>query len=277
MLFVVVKGHEQFYRPELADVDEARIFVQPVNRGTTAAIIYGLLRLTRLEKHAVVAYFPADHHFVDEDRFASAVNRAFQVACEHPELLVLLGARAEKAEVEYGWIEQGQPLESNCKSSFPVFRVNRFWEKPSAATAEALLDRGCLWNTFVIVGCARAFLEILESVNPYALESFQPVAESLTQEEERERATALYEDFPLGDFSREVLTQRPERLAVLQMDDTGWCDLGTPDGVVAALRKTARLPETAPSASLLRAFMAHSASSDWLTTCRHRLDAERPH
>src|ERR1700722_14674691 len=61
MVFVVVRDHERYYRPELADVDERRIVVQPANRGTTAAIIYSLLRLTRLEKDPVVAFFPADH------------------------------------------------------------------------------------------------------------------------------------------------------------------------------------------------------------------------
>src|ERR1019366_7133448 len=99
MLFAVVRDHERFYRPELADVDESRIVVQPANRGTTAAIIYSLLRLTHLEEDPVVAFFPADHHFEDEKRFAGAVNGAFDVVFKHPELLVLLGARADKAEV----------------------------------------------------------------------------------------------------------------------------------------------------------------------------------
>jgi mannose-1-phosphate guanylyltransferase len=91
MLFAVVREHERFYRPELADVDESRIVVQPANRGTTAAIIYSLLRLTRLEKDPVVAFFPADHHFVDEKRFGRAVNRAFEVVDKHPELLFPFG------------------------------------------------------------------------------------------------------------------------------------------------------------------------------------------
>jgi mannose-1-phosphate guanylyltransferase len=97
------------------------------NRGTTAA------------------FFPADHHFVDEQQFAHAVNRAFEVAYKHPDLLVLLGARAEKADVEYGWIEPGSTLDGEGNSSLPVFRVKRFWEKPTAATAEALLGLGCLY------------------------------------------------------------------------------------------------------------------------------------
>jgi mannose-1-phosphate guanylyltransferase len=284
MLFAVVRGHEQYYRPELAGVDQTRIVVQPANRGTTAAMIYSLLRLTRLEEDPIVAFFPADHHFIDEKRFAGAVNRAFEVVYEHPELLVLLGASAETAEVEYGWIEQGRHLDGDRRGPFPVFRVNRFWEKPSAPTAEALLYRGCLWNTFVIAGRARAFLEILKSALPHSLDSFQPVVNPHSNEEEKERAAALYEGLPSGDFSRDVLTQRPERLAVLQMDNTGWCDLGTPEGLVAALRKTASAavgcassvgsPETLPS-STSPALMSHSAFSSWLDAYRHQLEEVR--
>jgi len=261
MIFAVVSNHERFYQPELADVDESRIVVQPANRGTTAAIIYSLLRLIRLEKDPVVAFFPADHHFADETAFAQAVDGAFEVVHKRPELLVLLGAKAEKAEVEYGWIEPGLPMDDDRGRSPSVFYVNRFWEKPTAATAHALMSSGCLWNTFVIAGRAQTFLEIIESTTPLALQSFKPVADSRLRDEETERAAALYEALPTGDFSREVLTGRPERLAVLRMDGAGWGDLGTPEGVLAAIQRTDPVPHP-PS----------NAFNSWLATYRHRLE-----
>src|SRR5580658_6910491 len=127
MLFAVVRNHEPFYQPELADVEESRIVVQPRNRGTTAAIIYSLLRLTRLEKDPIVAFFPADHHFEDEMQFARALDGAFDAVHKNPRSLVLLGARADKADVEYGWIEPGRRVDpaENARSGSPsVFRVN---------------------------------------------------------------------------------------------------------------------------------------------------------
>jgi mannose-1-phosphate guanylyltransferase len=261
-VFAVVKEHERYYRPELADVDESKIVVQPANRGTTAAIVYSLLRLTRFEGDPVTAFFPADHHFTDEMQFARAVDGAFEMVHRHPDLLVLLGARAERAEVEYGWIEPGQLVENDCGGSLSVFRVNRFWEKPPAAAAQALLGRGCLWNTFVIAGRARAFLEALESTIPQTLNRFQTVAAAGMKDEEAARATALYETIPASDFSREVLTKCPERLAVLRMDDAGWGDLGTPEGVLAAIRKTAgaSVPATSHAFGL------------WLAAYRQRLE-----
>jgi mannose-1-phosphate guanylyltransferase len=260
-IYAVVRNHEPFYQPELADVDESRIVVQPANRGTTAAIIYSLLRLTRLEKDPIVAFFPADHHFADEMQFARALDGAFGVVHKHPELLVLLGARAEKAAVEYGWIEPGIAIGVDCGYSPGVFRVNRFWEKPSTAIARELLRRGCLWNTFVIAGRARSFLEIIESAIPHALQSFQTVARSQVREEETKRAAALYEFLPAGDFSQEVLTQCSSRLAVLRMEDAGWGDLGTPEGVLAAMEKIPSAPHGPPN-----------GFSSWFAAYRRRLE-----
>jgi len=264
MMYAVVRSHEPFYQPELADVDESRIVVQPSNRGTTAAIIYSLLRLTRLDKDPVVAFFPADHHFADETQFARAVDRAFEVVHKRPELLVLLGAKAENADVEFGWIEPGRLVDEDRKGSLSAFRVSRFWEKPSVETARDLLSRGCLWNTFVIAGRARTFLDVLESAVPDALMSFQRVTGSRVRKEDKERVAELYETLPARDFSREVLTRYPERLAVLRMDDAGWGDLGTPEGVLAAMQKTAHLPHPP--------HVPPQAFNSWLAAYRQRLE-----
>ena len=45
-------------------------------------------------------------------------------------------------------------------------RVNRFWEKPSLSKARDLMNRGCLWNTFVTVGRASTLLALLRSQIP---------------------------------------------------------------------------------------------------------------
>jgi mannose-1-phosphate guanylyltransferase len=237
MLFVVVKDHERFYLPELADVPDSRLVVQPSNRGTTAAIAYSLLRLTRLEKDPVVAFFPADHHYLDELEFARTLNAAFDVVKTNRDLLVMLGAKADRPAVEYGWIEPGRRL-NDRPGGMQSFRVTRFWEKPSAPLAGALLERGCLWNTFVMAGRAQSFLDVLKTTIPDVLKSLQPVVSAPSGEVETQRAHELYQALPTGDFSHEVLSQSTDRLAVIPMEDVGWGDIGTPEGVLAAIRRT---------------------------------------
>ena len=156
-------------------------------------------------------------------------------------------------------MEPGLLADNGSIGSLSAFRVNRFWEKPSAPTARELLSRGCLWNTFVIAGRARTFLDVLESAVPDALKSFQLVMGPRVRKEDTERVAGLYETLPARDFSREVLTRYPERLAVIRMDDAGWGDLGTPEGVLAALQKTAHAPQA-------------QAFSSWLAAYRSRLE-----
>jgi mannose-1-phosphate guanylyltransferase len=263
ILFVVVKDHERFYLPELADVDGERIVVQPSNRGTTAAIVYSLLRLTRLDGDPTVAFFPADHHYADERQFTCSVNEAFDVVNRRPDLLVLLGAKAENPQVEYGWIEPGCRLDSGRKPA--AFRVNRFWEKPTAQLARTLMGRGCLWNTFVLAGRALTFLEVLEATMPEGLKAFKPVAGALTKAEETERGSELYRALAAGDFSRDILTGCADKLAVLRMDAAGWDDLGTPEGVFAAMRR----------ATLSSDQTRQEAFSEWLAAYGKRLDGLR--
>ena len=233
-IFVVVKAHEAFYRKELAGEDESRIVVQPANRGTGTAILYSLLRLSRLDDDPLVAFFPTDHDYADDKGFAQSVETAAAFSRQNPERLVILGARAERAEMQYGWIEPGARFESDGFRNEPVFRVNRFWEKPSSRVANDLFRKGCLWNTFVLVGRARTFLDALASATPAMWQALDPLKASAPAHWEFELASQIYDGLPAADFSREVLTACTERLAVLGLGEVGWSDLGTPERVRAA-------------------------------------------
>jgi len=233
-IFVVVKAHEPFYRKELGGVDESRIVVQPSNRGTGTAILYSLLRLSRLDDDPLVAFFPTDHDYADDKGFAQSVETAAAFARQSPERLVILGARAERAEMQYGWIEQGVRIEDTGFRDEPVFRVNRFWEKPSSGVASDLFRKGCLWNTFVLIGRARTFLDALASATPATRQALDPLRASPAAHSEFELASQIYDGLPAADFSRQVLTTCTDRLAVLGMGEVGWSDLGTPERVRAA-------------------------------------------
>jgi len=238
-LFVVVKAHERYYEDELVGVEPSQIVVQPANKGTTAAIAYALLHLTRLDKNPIVGFFPTDHYYADNRKFTAAVKLAYDVAQGHPELLVLLGAEPEHPEVEFGWIEPSVRLGSRPGS---LSRVYRFWEKPSLQVAEALLEHGCLWNTFVMIGRAKVFFDVLKSAVPGVLEALEPMTRQSGAGIETDRVADLYEKLVSGDFSHQVLSVCTDRLAVLRMGDVGWSDLGTPARILATLARVGMTP-----------------------------------
>ena len=232
-VFVVSRAHERYYSKELADAKESLVIAQPLNRGTAVGIIAALVRIIEADPDAVVGLFPCDHHYSDDDLFRSMVSSAASGAEQFRDSLVIVGAEAEYAETEYGWIEPGRAVSrTQCGS---LCGVNRFWEKPSLIEAQALLQSGCLWNTFVTIGCAATLLEVLCSGVPEVVLS---ITRALA---DKDLATA-YDRLPSVDFSRDILAHQANRLLVLRDPGSGWADLGSADRVLGLLAKTANQP-----------------------------------
>ena len=227
-VFVVSCAHERYYSKELADAKDSIVLAQPMNRGTAIAIIVALLRIMQDDPDAVVGFFPCDHYYSDDESFRSAVTSAILGAERFPQSLVTVGAEAEYAETEYGWIEPGPTVLQTQPRS--LCRVNRFWEKPALPQARALLQSGCLWNTFVTVGSAVTFLELLCSEIPEVVLS---VTRALAENE----LASTYARLPKVDFSGDILANQANRLLVLRDSGSGWADLGSPDRVLSLFAK----------------------------------------
>ncbi len=159
-------------------------------------------------------------------RFAQPIRSALKCAEQNPESIIVVGADAEYPEVDYGWIEPGLVVSESVVA--PLARVNRFWEKPPLHEARTLLSRDCLWNTFVTVGRAATFFEMLCSQVPEAVLAIsRAVAENTLD--------VAYPLLDTLDFSRDVLTNLPHKLLVLRDRTSGWADLGSPARVLETL------------------------------------------
>ena len=247
-VYAVTRHHEPFYRTELADVPRAHVIEQPRNRGTAAAIMYALRRVSLLSQDPAIGFFPADHYYRDAEQLRRAVDAAYAVAHAQPDRIVLLGARAERPETDYGWIEPGEQLEfwrAPAVARMTVRRVEGFVEKPSAPLAAQLLRQQCLWNTFVMIGKAGAFLKLFETAAPAFYQAFDILKQARTLADERRLAQVVYETVPALDFSRELASARPEALAVIDLTTSGWTDLGEPSRVLEVLAAR-RATKTAP-------------------------------
>jgi mannose-1-phosphate guanylyltransferase len=235
-LLVVTKKHERFFADQVARGRSSRLLIQPCNQGTAPAILYSLMRLRELDPRAVVGIFPSDHHFADNDDFIAHVDSAFEVTESRSDLVVLLGIAPIGPEVEYGWIEPGAAL-ATCPSGM-ICQVNRFWEKPSLTLASALMERGCLWNSFVMVGRVDAFLSLIRCALPSLLQSFEAISPTVTPAAPEAALLDVYTSMTSINFSEEVLAANPSGLAVLCGGNLGWSDLGETRRVLSLLGGT---------------------------------------
>jgi len=229
ILFPLTRSHEPFYVQEPGIRPSQRI-VQPANKGTAPPILHSLLSIEQNDKEAIVAILPCDHHYSDERVFAAALESAFDIAARRSGSVVLLGAPPRSPEVEYGWIDLGLP----DSVGGAAFHVRGFCEKPSFHVARELLERGSLWNTFVMVGHVHGFLEMVNVALTGVVEHLRN--SQLWTGAEVHIQDSLYDCLPSVDFSREVLSVQTSRLLALRMGRTGWSDLGHPERVIAVLQ-----------------------------------------
>jgi mannose-1-phosphate guanylyltransferase len=124
----------------------------------------------------------------------------------------------------------------------PIFGIQRFWEKPSAVVAEELLARGCLWNTFVMVGWVSAFLGLVRLTCPELLVPFGKVQAAFGSPDEPAAIEGVYGQLPSLSFSRSVLAKAAGRLAAIRVKGVEWSDWGNVRRVVESLRRVGRRP-----------------------------------
>jgi mannose-1-phosphate guanylyltransferase len=226
ILATVVRGHERSYAPLLASVARECLVIQPEDRGSAPAILYGLLRLLTLAPSAYIAIFPSHHHVSDDRAFMAHVERAFDVVLTRPDLLVLLGVAPDSDGAADEWIELGDPIPGPWAR--PLLRVRKLWEKPSGATARMLGSQGCVRSSFVMVAHVSALFALFRSGLPALHDAFASVESKLGTPWEDESVRRLYARLPSTDFSKRVLATRPANLAVLPLDGVGWSDPGEP-------------------------------------------------
>jgi len=237
---VTLRSHASYFGDPWAGLEGPHVLVQPTDRGTAAGTLWPLHWIARRAPDATVAVFPSDH-FVSEPRtFMAHIAQIATWVDERPDRLVLLGARATAPEVEYGWIEIGRLLDGSLDKR--IWEVRRFWEKPSEEEARVCLEAGCLWNTFVLVGKATAFLRAGRETVPEMDERLRRATAFVGTDEEAWAIRQAYTLMPKADFSRAILAPCPPFLAVAAMPRVVWSDLGTPRRVFEILHSLREQP-----------------------------------
>lgn len=237
---VVAAQHDRWWSAELAHLPASNAVVQPLNRGTAVGLLLPLLHILWRDPQATVLVLPSDHYVVDEQVLETAVRKALLEVELSPRYVLLLGITPDQPDPQLGWIVPGEAGERGLNS------VDCFVEKPAPPVARDLMDVGALWNSFILVAWGQTLLELFRQRLPGVTATLLKATYSAGR-----RAgdlTAVYEDLPGHDFSREVLQGAERLLRVLPVPPCGWSDLGTPERVARCVQRVPRWQE-APGAA----------------------------
>ena len=197
---------------QLPHLPVENLLAEPEGRDTAPAVAWTTLEIAkRYGEDTVVGFFPADPWIGDQVRFQQTLRAATQLAASSEEAIATLGVKPTYPSTGYGYIEQGE--QTGTFGEFPVYRVNRFTEKPDRQTAEAFLATGRFsWNSGMFIFRAGV---VLQELRTHAPEIITPL---------EEQGSICYPHLPKTSIDYALMEKT--KLAYVLPADFGWDDLG---------------------------------------------------
>lgn len=220
-LYVVTgAAHADHALEDLVGVPKANVLVEPTGRNTAPCIGWATRHILAKDPDARIAVLPADHYIRKTARFAEYLNAAFEAAEER---IVLFGIIPDRPETGYGYIQRG--AKTGEVGGEPVHAVQRFVEKPDAATAEQYLASGdFLWNAGMFVFPARVMNEEIAAHVP-------ELAKGLDALDADPRAIdSIYPTLPKAPIDTAVM--EPSSRTSVMPAEFGWSDVGSWDAAM---------------------------------------------
>ncbi len=161
-IVVCNQEHRFLVAEQLNDIGiEADILLEPCGRNTAPAVALAALQARQRDTNAKIFICPADHAIRNPEALEAAIESGYQAA--EGGLLVTFGIQPSRPETGYGYICMGEARGDH-------HLIERFVEKPDAATAQQFLDAGTyLWNSGMFLFRAERYLHELREHHPQML------------------------------------------------------------------------------------------------------------
>ena len=198
-IFIICKPfHRREILSQITGIPEENILLEPVPKGTGAAIIWGTLAIACRDPDAVLGVFPSDHIIRPAGRFCNMIERGMMWAADHP-ALVIYGIKPTRPDTNFGYIEGGSTIDE-CMSQ-KCLEVIGFHEKPDPQTAASYLrSHRFLWNSGIFTFSATTLEQILSTG---LFPAWYPLVEAAL--EDRLMDDAIYQNLPDDPFDTAVV------------------------------------------------------------------------
>jgi mannose-1-phosphate guanylyltransferase len=200
----------------------ATLILEPLARNTAPAIALAALAANASDPLLVM---PSDHVILDGPAFMAAIDAALPLV--ERGWLATFGITPDAPETGYGYIQSGEEISPG------THRVDRFVEKPDAATAEAMLAQGgYVWNGGIFLFRADAYLRALAEFAPAMLDAARASMEAAQRTGQRILPDAnAFAACPSDSIDYAVM-EKADRVAVVPVS-MGWSDIGSWDALYA--------------------------------------------
>jgi len=213
-------------------IDIGAAILEPAGRNTAPALTLAALAALEAGDDPVLVVTPADQTVTDRPVFTKALQQAVREASSGT--IVILGIAPDRPETGYGYIKAA-PAGGNAVSPAPTLEVERFVEKPDAATAARYLaEGGYYWNAGMFVLRASAWMGALERFRPDIAQATRLAWANRQSDHKFVRpGKAEFNAIPAESVDYAVMERCPGTDLAIKMIPlaAGWSDLGAWDAV----------------------------------------------
>jgi len=262
IMVVCGPSHRQEISRQLPSIPEHMIVAEPKALNTAPCIALGACKLLKQDPEAIMAVLPADHTIGKVGRYLDLLVTAHTIAAKG-EALLTFGIVPELPETGYGYIECGELIQE--ADSQPVYRVNRFIEKPDLRRAMDYLAQGnYLWNSGMFVWKASAIMEAFKIYLPSIASAADKLMGALDEHHEEEAVQQAYEEMESVSIDYGIL-EKAENVVVMPAD-IQWNDVGSWNALE-------RVWEKDPDGNAFRGKVLSLQSRDCIVHSSHKLTA----
>lgn len=202
---------------------DARVIGEPCRRDTAPCVGLAAAIIAAEDPDAILLVMPTDHVILDRKAFARAVAAGVALIEADPMRVVTFGIPPTYAAESFGYVERGAAI---GEPESGAFQVERFREKPDAATAEMFVSSGrFLWNSGIFLWRADTILKLLRRYQPEMAAHIDAIGDAVGTTRFDQVLAAEFEKI-VGKSIDYAVMERHDNVAVIEAP-FDWDDVGS--------------------------------------------------
>lgn len=195
---------------------------EPAKRDTAPCVGLAAAIVAAKDPEATMVVMPADHVIQPKSVFQAAIKHAERLVEEDTTRIITFGIKPSYPAEVFGYIQR---TGDSLGGDYATYKVERFCEKPDAATAKGFLSAGTFyWNSGIFIWKAKTILAALKQFEPEMYDHIEKIAASIGTPQFN---TTLQEEFSSikGTSIDYAVMERYENVMVVEAPYE-WDDLG---------------------------------------------------
>ncbi len=223
-IFVVTVAEQaESLQKQCPQIPTENYLIEPMPRGTASVVGLAAIALEQRDPNAVMAVLTADHIFQNVDHFQHLLRSAYDAALHGH--LVTLGIKPTFPSTGYGYIHQGQKVESY--RDLDVFQVNKFVEKPNLDRAQSMLKNGDhAWNSGMFVWQVARIMEEFQRQMPELTSKLRQISDVWNQPQRESIVQQVWPQIQPETIDYGIMEDAHDVVVIPSMG-LGWNDVGS--------------------------------------------------